>query len=81
MDESCDEGGPCPPHKIPQDTETKMKCLEQNFIHLPIYHITRNIQPRPSTTIPVLQLVHPPPNVDVSFIEETSITKDFHYTF
>jgi len=59
MGESCDEGGPCPSHKIPQDTETKMKYSEQNFIHLSIYHITRKIQSRRSTTIPVLQLVHP----------------------
>jgi len=69
MGEYCDEGGPCPSHKISQDMETKMKYSEQNFIHLSIYHITRKIQSRPSTTILVLQFVHPlypPSNVDVS---------------
>ena len=31
MGESCDEGGPCPSHKIPQDTKIKLKYLEQNL--------------------------------------------------
>ena len=56
MGESCDEGGPCPSHKIPQDRDAKMKYSEQSFIHPPIYHITIEIQSCFCTTILVLQL-------------------------
>jgi len=41
MGESCDEGGPCPSHKIPQNTRIKVKYSEHNCIHLPINHITK----------------------------------------
>jgi len=44
MGESCEEGGPCPSHKIPQDTDAKLKCSEQCFIHLPKCQITIRIQ-------------------------------------
>jgi len=44
MGESCEEGGRCPSHKIPQDTDAKLKCSKQCFIHLPIYQITIKIQ-------------------------------------
>ena len=69
MGEYCDEGGPCPSHKIPRETRTKMSCLEQNSIHSSIYHITEKIQSRSlSQKNLLLQSVHPPSNVDVSLL-------------
>ena len=81
MGESCDEGGPYPPHKIPQETRTRKKCLEQYFIHPSICHVTerKDSSPVPSTK-PLLQSF-PPPLMQMSplYEEETSITKDLHY--
>ena len=61
MGESCDEGGPCPSHKIPQETRTRKKCSEQNFIHLSIGHV---IEKKDSSSVPSTkpfsQSVRPP---------------------
>jgi len=65
MGESCEEGGPCPSHKIPQDTDAKLKCSEQCFIHLPKYQITIRIQACSALQFPVLQPSFAS-NVDVS---------------
>ena len=35
MGESCEEGGPSPSHKIPQENEDGIKCSKQFYIHLP----------------------------------------------
>jgi len=79
MGESCEEGGPCPSHKIPQVTDTKLKCSEQCFIHLPKCQITIRIQ-----TCSVIQFSHYNPLLQcrcLLFIEDTSITIDCRYSF
>ena len=35
MGESCEEGGPSPSHKIPQENKDGIKCSKQFYIHLP----------------------------------------------
>jgi len=67
MGESCEEGGPSPSHKIPQENEDGIKCSKQFYIHLPKRSNTIDLLMFSESQLQTDHRHRPPPfHVDVS---------------
>jgi len=73
MGESCEEGGPCPSHKIPQNAKTRSNAQDISLFICQKYSVTIKVQLAFSPKNSRVMMI-PFSNVDILFIEETLIT-------